>query len=233
MTSGFRSAGEFIQSVLDLKPQVAVFDCDGTLWSGDAGEDFFYWEIGRGLLPDPTARWALSRYQDYKRGQVGEEQMCGEMVTIHKGIPENTLIRAAEDFFAEKVAMRIFPQMQELIMELCARACQIWAVSSTNEWVVRAGVRRFGIPEERVLAACVEKKNGCASDRLLRVPTGQGKAKAIKEFIGDSVDAAFGNTVHDAAMLSLARYAFAISPDVELEELARKRSWIIYRPASV
>lgn len=232
MSARFRSAGEFIQSVLDLKPRIAVFDCDGTLWSGDAGEEFFYWEIERGLLPDPTARWALSRYEDYKRGQVGEEQMCGEMVTIHKGIPEQKLIGAAEEFFAEKIALRIFPQMQELIMELCDRACQIWAVSSTNEWVVRAGVRRFGIPEERVLAACVEKENGCASDRLVRVPTGQSKAEAIQEMIGDSVDAAFGNTVHDVAMLSLARQAFAISPDAELEGLARQRGWVVHHPGN-
>ncbi|HEV8523579.1 MAG TPA: haloacid dehalogenase-like hydrolase [Terriglobales bacterium] len=230
MTSSFRSAGDFIQSVLDLKPRVAVFDCDGTLWSGDAGEDFFYWEIDRRLLPHATAKSALSRYEEYKRGQVAEEQMCGEMVTIHKGIPEEKLIHAAEDFFAEKVALRIFPQMQELIMDLCERACQIWAVSSTNEWVVHAGARRFGIPEERVLAACVEKENGCASNRLLRVPTGQGKAQAINEKIGAPVDVAFGNTVHDVAMLSLARHAFAIGPDAELEELARLRGWVIYRP---
>jgi phosphoserine phosphatase len=230
MNSHFRSAGEFIQSVLDLQPQVAVFDCDGTLWSGDAGGDFFYWEIERGLLLDITGQWALSRYEDYKRGQVGEEQMCGEMVTIHKGIAEERLMRAAEDFFMEKVAMRIFPQMQELTMELRDRGCRLWAVSSTNEWVVRVGVRRFGIPEDQVLAACVEKENGCASDRLVRVPTGQGKAQAIQENIGVPVDVAFGNTVHDAAMLALARHAFAISPDAELEQLARQRGWVIYRP---
>src|ERR1700674_3362151 len=26
---------EFVESVLTLKPRVATFDCDGTLWSGD------------------------------------------------------------------------------------------------------------------------------------------------------------------------------------------------------
>ena len=39
------TAKQFIDSVLRLRPRVAAFDCDGTLWSGDAGEGFFDWEI--------------------------------------------------------------------------------------------------------------------------------------------------------------------------------------------
>ena len=36
------SARKFVDNVLALKPRHAVFDCDGTLWSGDAGADFFF-----------------------------------------------------------------------------------------------------------------------------------------------------------------------------------------------
>ena len=46
-TSGSLSAVQFIQQVLAARPAIAVFDCDGTLWSGDAGADFFYWEMTR------------------------------------------------------------------------------------------------------------------------------------------------------------------------------------------
>ena len=31
----------FLKSVLQPRPQLAVFDCDGTLWPGDAGAGFF------------------------------------------------------------------------------------------------------------------------------------------------------------------------------------------------
>ena len=82
---------EFIGSVLNLKPLVAAFDCDGTLWSGDAGEGFFSWELEleQRLVPAEIARWARSRYADYKAGQVAEEVMCGEMVTMHRTRPES------------------------------------------------------------------------------------------------------------------------------------------------
>ena len=48
-------AARFLDSVLALRPQVAVFDCDGTLWSGDAGADFFYWELERGIVSSESA----------------------------------------------------------------------------------------------------------------------------------------------------------------------------------
>jgi len=63
------------------------------------------------------------------------------------------------------------------------------------------------------------------------VPTDEGKAVALRERFPDgAIDAVFGNTVHDVAMLSLARHAFAISPDAGLESIARKRGWTVYHP---
>ena len=41
---------EFEQRVLDGKPKVAVFDCDGTLWGGDSGNGFMVWSIAQGLV---------------------------------------------------------------------------------------------------------------------------------------------------------------------------------------
>jgi hypothetical protein len=87
-------AAEFIESVLRLQPKVAVFDCDGTLWAGDAGEGFFYWELERGVVSDEIARRARARYTDYKAGKVDEETMCGEMVTLHRGLPEAEVQKA-------------------------------------------------------------------------------------------------------------------------------------------
>jgi len=231
---GYKPTGSaFVQSVLDLNPRLAVFDCDGTLWAGDAGEAFFYWAMEHGLMAKDVAAWAVTRYRDYKAGKVDEETMCGEMVTIHAGFSVDELERGAEEFFFEKIAQHIFPPMQDLALQLAQRGCDVWAVSSTNEWVVRAGARRFGIPPDRVLAACAVIEDGRCSSRLLMVPTDEGKAVVLRERFPDgAIDAAFGNTVHDVAMLSLARRAFAISPDAGLEAIASERGWTVYHPGS-
>ncbi len=224
------SARAFLDSALSLRPTIAVFDCDGTLWSGDSGADFFYWEVKRGLLPPKVAEWALARYDDYKRGNVGEERMCGEMVTIHHQIPERLLENAAADFFAEIIEPRIFPEMLQLTRELRDCGCDLWAVSSTNIWVVREGVRRFRIPAQNVLAACVHVEEGLATDRLHRVPSGAAKATALDEVLGKEVDVCFGNSIHDLAMLEAARRPFVINPNPDLEKIAVARNWQIYWP---
>lgn len=224
------SAQRFADSILALRPRLAVFDCDGTLWSGDSGADFFYWEIARKLVPEKVAAWALPRYDDYKAGKVGEEVMCGEMVTINAGVSERVLEETAEEFFSSEVEQRIFPEMLELTRALAAGGCEMWAVSSTNVWSVRAGVKRFGIRPENVLGAEVHVEGGLATDRLVRVPSGPAKATALREVVRRQVDVCFGNSIHDADMLALAERAVAVNPNADLERIARDKAWMIYWP---
>jgi HAD superfamily phosphoserine phosphatase-like hydrolase len=230
------SAQEFLDSVLRLQPRVAAFDCDGTLWAGDAGERFFDWELREHyVFLDDAIREELScfwrdRYAAYRRGQVDESTMCGEMVTLHAGISDAKMMEAANRFFDEFFAIQIFPEMRELIRRLRENGCEAWAVSSSNEWVIRAAMKHFGIPENRVLAAKVELERGIATNRLIRVPSGHGKPEALRECVGKPIDAAFGNSRWDTEMLAMAKHAFAVNPNPDLETVARKRGWTVYFP---
>jgi len=226
----------FLDSVLSLDLRIAAFDCDGTLWAGDAGERFFDWELREGdVFPDSVSRGVLSRfwrerYAAYKRGDVDETTMCGEMVTMHRGVSERTLIAAAARFCDHFFDAQIFPEMRELVRRLQENGCKVWAVSSTNEWVIRAAMKHFGVPESRVLAAKVEVDGGICTDRLIRVPSGPGKPEALREVVKKEIAAAFGNSRWDAQMLAMAKHAFAINPNPDLESTARERGWRIYFP---
>jgi phosphoserine phosphatase len=225
------ATNEFLDSVVRLAPRVAAFDCDGTLWSGDAGERFFDWELRQGgIVSEASDRPLRDRYAAYRRGEVDETTMCGEMVTMHRGIPESKLMDAAFRFFDQFYEGQVFPEMRELVRRLHENGCEIWAVSSTNEWVIRAAMKHFGIPESRVLAAKVEVENGLATDRLVRVPSGSGKPLALRDVVGKEIDAAFGNSRWDTEMLAMAKHSFAVNPNPELEITARERGWTIYFP---
>ena len=225
------STSEFVSAVHALAPRVAVFDCDGTLWSGDAGSAFMQWTMDTGLLsPDRIAR-IKGRYEDYRRGQVSELSICGEMVQVYANLPEQALRAAAATFFRTHIEPNLFPELQQLIAALQRGGTDIWAVSSTIDWVIEEGVRRFGIPPNRVLAARVHVVDGLATDRLIDVPTDEGKVTALRRVGLPHPDAVFGNSVHDAAMLAIARQAFPVNPTPALLAHSAGAGWPVYFPA--
>ena len=215
-----------------LAPKVAVFDCDGTLWSGDAGSAFMKWTIKTGLLSPEKTAWMDAQYSGYTQGQVSELAICGEMVQVYAGLTEAVLREAAATFFREHLEPHIFPEMRDLVADLQARGTEIWAVSSTNNWVIEDGVRRLNIPPERVLAARVAVEHGILTERLLDVPTDEGKAVALRRAGLHQPDAVFGNSIHDAAMLAIARAAFPINPTPGLVERSAREGWPIFHPAT-
>jgi phosphoserine phosphatase len=224
---------EFLEAVRALSPAVAVFDCDGTLWSGDAGSGFMNWTLETGLVSRDAADWIDGRYRGYLRGEVSEVAICGEMVQMYQRLREEEMRQAAKAFFKAQVERNIFPEMQALVEDLRGKGVELWAVSSTNNWVIEEGVRRFGIPAERVLAAQVEVKDGVVTDVLVDVPTDESKVTALARVGVTAPDAVFGNSVHDSAMLKIARRAFPVNPTPGLVERSAQEGWPVYYPGSV
>ncbi len=227
------STDEFLAAVHALAPRVAVFDCDGTLWSGDAGSAFMHWTIDNGLLSPERIAGLNSRYEGYRRGEVSELAICGEMVQVYAGLPEQDLRAVAATFFRTHIEPNIFPELQQLIGTLQAAGTDIWAVSSTNDWVIEEGVQRFGITANRVLSARVHIVDGLITDRLIDVPTDEGKVAALSRVGLPHPDAVFGNSIHDAAMLVIARRAFPVNPTPALLTRSAAAGWPVYFPASV
>ena len=223
---------QFIENVRTLKPRIATYDCDGTLWSGDAGEGFFSWELApeQSLVSEEIKSWARSRYAAYKAGQVAEDIMCGEMVTMHRGLQEEVVQQASDAYFAQAIAPNIFPEMRELVQRLRAAGCDVWAVSSSNQWIIRAGMTHFGIPQNRILAAEVAVQSGIITDRLIRVPSGPGKPAAIRSVLNSAPDCAFGNAIWDREMLAMSKHPFAINPNPDLKAIAIANGWTVYQP---
>jgi phosphoserine phosphatase len=224
---------EFRHAVLDGTPRVAVFDCDGTLWDGDAGLGFMTWSMEAGLLSRDASGWIDARHRLYRQGEVSELTICGEMVQVYAGLRDDELRRAAARYFAAHVEAQIFPEMRDLVTDLRAAGTDIWAVSSTNNWVVEEGVKRFGIGPERVMAARVQIHDGLITSDLIDVPTDEGKAEALRRAGIPNPDVVFGNSVHDVAMLEIARRAFPVNPSAALAQMAAQRGWKVFYPEAV
>ncbi len=113
------------------------------------------------------------------------------------------------------------------------RGAEIWVVSSTNNWVIEEGVRGFGIPPSRVISARAEVVAGVITSKLLDVPTGEGKAQSLAKAGVAAPDVVFGNSVHDAAMLEIARQAYPVNPTPALLQIAAKHGWPIFYPEGI
>jgi phosphoserine phosphatase len=224
------TAAEFERLVLQCRPKVAVFDCDGTLWSGDAGYGFMAWSLDEGLVSRSTHDWIDTRYRLYRAGKVSEEEMCGEMVQMYAGLRDKELRAAAARYVDKFVRERIFPEMAALIASMRSAGVELWAVSSTNRWVIVEALCDFLIPDERILAAEVRVENGIIASEIVDVPTGPAKATALRRVGLPAPDAVFGNSVHDLAMLEMARCPFPVNPSPALLEAAAKRGWGYFRP---
>jgi phosphoserine phosphatase len=120
--------------------------------------------------------------------------------------------------------------MQELVRRLQESGCEVWAVSSSNEWVIREAMKHFGIPKQRILATAVEIDSGVVTDRLVRVPSGEGKPRELQKSAKRAPDVAFGNSRWDTAMLEMVKHPFVINPNPDLEQKARERGWPVYFP---
>ena len=224
------TAEEFERLVFAANPRVAVFDCDGTLWGGDAGYGFMAWSLEQGLVSRSTTDWIDTRYRAYLAGKVSELEICGEMVQLYAGLREQELRDAAARYVSKYVRPRIFAEMAALLAALGKAGVELWAVSSTNKWVVAEGIRDLGFSDERILAAEVRVNQGLITSELADVPTDEGKAATLKRIGLPHPDAVFGNSIHDLAMLEVARHAFPVNPSPALIEAAAKRGWGYFRP---
>ena len=227
------SAQQFQQLVFESAPKIAVFDCDGTLWGGDAGNGFMVWTIDQGLVSRSTSDWMDTRYRAYLAGNVTELQICGDMVQMYAGLHEQEIRSAAARYFAEYIRPHIFAEVASLVLALRKANVELWAVSSTNKWVIAEGVREFGIPETRVIAAEVKTSNEIITSELVDVPTGPAKAAALRRIGIPHPDCVFGNSLHDLAMLEMAAHPFPVNPSLGLLEECARRGWGYFRPSEV
>jgi phosphoserine phosphatase len=184
----------------------------------------------QGLVSPEIVRGMQARHAEYSAGKVPEDVMCGEMVTMHRGLREVDVQRACDKYYALAVEQGVFPEMRELARRLREAGCDVWAVSSSNQWIIQSAMKTFGIPSDHVLAAQVAVQDGVITDRLIRVPSGHGKVEAIEVSVKRQPDCAFGNAIWDREMLALARHGFAINPNPNLKEIALAKGWTVYQP---
>jgi phosphoserine phosphatase len=229
---------------------VVATDCDGTVWSGDVGEDLFEAFAERGRVEPPAAealaRAAASFGLDasgdgttlvrriraaYLRGGLDEEKTFELMAWCFAGWSRGDVAAFAREVVAEKrVSSRIHPELARVLDRVRELGIEIYLVSASPRAIVEAGGALVAAEPARVVAVTPLWKGageGAGSgDRMLAdverpIPYGPGKVTGLRARIGERVlYAAFGDNAYDVAMLERATVPVAVRPKPRLRDRA-------------
>jgi phosphatidylglycerophosphatase C len=222
---------------------VIATDGDGTLWTGDVGEDLFhaFLDLGRiepssdeairqaardHALSDAGTALEVARriYAAYFDGHFPEERVCELMVWCFAGWQRDE-VRAFARAAVDKggLAARLHREVLSVLDRARAAGIEVVLVSASPEIVVVEAGSRVGFAPENVVAAraCFD------GDRMVPavhrpIPYGDGKVIRLREKAPASrpLYAAFGDNAFDVAMLASARVPVAVRPKVRLRDRA-------------
>ncbi|MEO8800276.1 MAG: haloacid dehalogenase-like hydrolase [Polyangiaceae bacterium] len=236
--------GRLEAACIETPHGVIAFDADGTLWSGDVGEDFFHALIARRAIRD-FARDALvaeahqhhvkvelgasptdvarALYDAYVEGRYPEERTCEMMAWACAGWEKSEIEKHCRGVIeVGRLTSRIHEEVYGVLQWARERGVRTLVVSASPREVVELAVAKLGILPEDVVASSSEYLKDKLTTQIERpIPYAEGKVTALRKIIGDlPLIAAFGDNAFDIALLSQARVAVAVRPKERLRARA-------------
>jgi phosphoserine phosphatase len=219
-----------------------AFDGDGTLWSGDVGEDFFHATIRRCDYRDEASE-ALARvadehglpsegpgvvvagviYDAYLAGRFPEERVCEMMAWGVAGWTVGEARAFAESILDRtKLESRFHAEAVAALRWARDAGLEVYLVSASPRAIVEAAAARLDIGADHVLAATPDVEGEVVKARPVRpIPYGPGKVHALQAKLGGRVlAAAFGDNAFDVPMLAASRVPVAVRPKQRLLDRA-------------
>lgn len=225
----------------DPKDAIMAFDGDGTLWSGDLGEDLFHAALRESYLLD-AARPALlaeverhgvalggepgdanglarALFASYLAGHYPERDTCAMMTWCYAGRSlEDVRALAAAVLKAEKLQARLTPELAPILDWARSRGVRCVLISASPRVIVEPAGEYWGFKSDDVAAATPAVVAGRVAPALAgRVPYAEGKLSAGKQLFGAARWlASFGDNVFDIDMLRAAELGVAVRPKPKL-----------------
>ncbi len=240
-----------IESLARAQPGgVVATDGDGTLWSGDVGEDLFHAFVTHGRV-EPDALEALRRdarhhaisdagsgpdvarriYAAYADGRFPEERICELMTWCFAGWTDEEMRGFARDVVDHgRLLARLHREVVDVVERARAAEVDVVLVSASPIHVVREAGARVGFDEDHIIAARPRYRgNVLVADVERPIPYAEGKVTRLREHIGGGrlLYAAFGDNAFDVSLLASARIPVAVRPKPRLRARASQIPGVI------
>ena len=220
---------------------VLAFDGDGTLWSGDVGDDLFLALLEHGGIR-PEAHAALERlgaahgmapglearelahrlFAEFEAGRIPEKEIYEMVAWLFAGWRVEAVRDFARDVVARReVRRRIHPEARRVVEWAQGRGITCYVVSASPLAVVQAAVVEVGLSPANVLACTPREDGGTVLAAIVEpIPYAAGKVRCLRARTSQPLYAAFGDNVFDFELLAASRVPVAIRPKPRLRARA-------------
>jgi phosphoserine phosphatase len=227
-----------------------AFDGDGTLWSGDVGDDFFLATLDANRYSPPVidAMRALGRasgldgvdhdagvvvarrlFEGYLSHVVAEDLMCEVIGWACAGWRRDEVEALARDVLARTALEgRRRAELRTVIDWARGAGVETFLVSASPRPIIEAAGAPLGFDGAHIVATTAPFEDGVMLRDVVRpIPYGPGKASLLAPHLaGRRLLAAFGDNVFDVPMLEAAELGVVVEPKPRLlAHMEANASW--------
>jgi HAD superfamily hydrolase (TIGR01490 family) len=212
---------------------LALFDLDNTLLSGDSDYEWGQFLVERGVLArDEYEAQNAAFFEQYKAGTLDIHEYLGFALRPLAAHTPQDLARWHGEFMRERILPMITHGARALVRrhleagDLCA------VVTATNSFVTAPIAREFAVPH--LIATEPESRDGRFTGRVAGTPCfREGKIRRVEDWLAgmgrrlaDFADSHFYSDSHnDLPLLERVRRPVAVDPDPQLAAQAARRGW--------
>lgn len=209
---------------------LALFDLDNTLLSGDTDVEWLDFLIARGVLDRAFSERNVAMDRRYRSGEAGALDYVRFYLSFYPphGMQELVDWRAA--FFEERIRPRMLPAARELLES--HRGDLMAIITAANRFLTEPIAAAFGV--EHLIATEPAIAAGRFTGDVVGVPCmREGKIDHLTRWLGQRGQALedfaqswfYSDSINDLPLLSRVTHPVAVDADERLAAVARERRW--------
>lgn len=215
--------------------QLALFDLDNTLLTGDSDYEWILHLVSKGVLDREAFELRNTVFfEQYKAGTLDIDEFLAFQLRPLADNPRATLDVWLEDFLETRVRPMITTQARELVNRHLAQGDLCALVTATNSFVTGPVCREFGIPH--LIATVAAQENGQFTGKPRGTPSfREGKITRVDAWMesmglwrGSFARSWFySDSLNDLPLLMQVSDPVAVNPDPTLLAHAQQAGWEI------
>ncbi len=212
---------------------LALFDLDNTLLSGDSDFEWSQFLIERGVLDRELFEAKnLAFYEQYKAGTLDIHEFLDFQLKPLSRHARKVLDDWHEDFMQRKVRPMMGQAARALVAKHQAAGDVCVIITATNSFVTAPIAREFGVAH--LIATDPEEIDGEFTGNVAGVPSfREGKVVRMENWLAEhgwgweSFEETwfYSDSLNDLPLLSKVRHPVAVDPDATLRAHAEKQGW--------